>query len=315
MNMLPLIVIAGPTAVGKTDLAIRLAESLDSEIISADSMQVYKYMDIGTAKPTLEQQRMVKHHLIDIVDPSQDFSVADYQTLFNQAVDMLHHKGKIPLVVGGTGLYIRACLRSFSFSDPGPDQELRQKLREETTDSEGMNALYEQLKKVDPLTAERIHPNDHHRIIRALEVYLRTGIPFSKSQKDQPLNSKYQTIYLFLDRNRDELYHRIENRVDQMLDQGLIEEVEELLQKGYSPQLKAMQGLGYQQINQYLQNTISFDEARNLIKQKTRNYAKRQLTWFRKEPVDQWVNISGKNEEFFGEILNYIEGRLNKDVE
>ncbi len=313
--MLPLIVIAGPTAVGKTDLAIRLAKSLNSEIISADSMQVYKYMDIGTAKPTLEEQFMVRHHLIDIVEPNQDFSVADYQKLFNQVVSKLHGKGKIPVVVGGTGLYIRACLRAFSFTDPGADQELRQNLREQALKSEGTHCLYEQLKKVDSVTAERIHPNDHHRIIRALEVYLRTGIPFSEIPKNQPVNDKYQTIYLFLDRNRDELYQRIEKRVDSMLEQGLVEEVEGLLKQGFSPELKAMQSLGYQQINQYLKSIISFEEAQKLMKQKTCNYAKRQLTWFRKEPIDRWVNISGKNEEFFGEILNYIEGRIKKDVE
>ncbi len=313
--MLPLIVIAGPTAVGKTDLAIRVAQNLNTEIISADSMQVYQYMDIGTAKPTLEQQLRAKHHLIDIVEPSQDFSVADYQTLFTQVVDEIHSQGKIPLMVGGTGLYIRACLRSFSFTDPGADPGLRQELWEQALNSENPSMLHEQLTKVDPLTAQRIHPNDNHRIIRALEVYLRTGIPFSEMPKKQPSNNPYHTIYLFLDRNRDELYRRIDERVASMIDQGLIQEVEGLLRLGYTSKLKAMQSLGYLQINQYLQSKISLEEALDLIKQKTRNYAKRQLTWFRKEPVDRWVNISGKNEEFFGEIMNYIEGRLKKDVE
>ncbi len=313
--MLPLIVIAGPTAVGKTDFAIRVAQYLNTEIISADSMQVYQYMDIGTAKPTLEQQLRVKHHLIDVVEPSRDFSVADYQRLFNQVVDKLHSQGKIPLVVGGTGLYIRACLGSFSFADPGADPGLRQKLREQAMNPENSSTLHEQLKKVDPVTAQRIHPNDNHRIIRALEVYFRTGIPFSEMPKKQLSNHQYQTVYLFLDRNRDELYRRIDERAGLMIDQGFIGEVESLLRQGYSPKLKAMQSLGYLQINQYLQNMISLEEALDLIKQKTRNYAKRQLTWFRKEPVDRWVNISGKNEEFFGEIMNYIEGRLKKDVE
>ncbi len=313
--MLPLIVIAGPTAVGKTDLAIRVAQNLNTEIVSADSMQVYQYMDIGTAKPTQKQQLRAKHHLIDVVEPSRDFSVADYQTLFNQVVDKIHSQGKIPLVVGGTGLYIRACLRSFSFMDPGADPELRQELWEQALNSENSSMLHEQLKKVDPVTAQRIHPNDNHRIIRALEVYLRTGIPFSEMPKKQPSNNQYQTIYLFLDRNRDELYQRIDERVGLMIDHGFIQEVEGLLRTGYTSKLKAMQSLGYLQINQYLQSKISLEEALDLIKQKTRNYAKRQLTWFRKEPVDRWVNISGKNEEFFGEIMNYIEGRLKKDVE
>jgi tRNA dimethylallyltransferase len=313
--MLPLIVIAGPTAVGKTDLAMGLAKYFGSEIISADSMQVYKYMNIGTAKPTLEQQQIVKHHLIDIVEPSQDFSVADYQVLFEQTVNMLHNQAKIPIVVGGTGLYIRACLQDFSFTDPGADPELRRKLREQALNSEGAAILHEQLKQVDPLTAARIHPNDNHRIIRALEVYLRTGVPFSELQRNQRSKAKYQTIYLFLDRGREELYRRIEDRVDSMLNQGLVQEVQRLLKQGYSPKLKAMQSLGYQQMNQYLQNMISIEEAQIVMKQKTRNYAKRQLTWFRKEPIDRWLNISGKNEEFFDEILNYIEGRLKQDVE
>ncbi|HBF37453.1 MAG TPA: tRNA (adenosine(37)-N6)-dimethylallyltransferase MiaA, partial [Firmicutes bacterium] len=175
--------------------------------------------------------------------------------------------------------------------------------------------LHEQLKQVDPLTAARIHPNDNHRIIRALEVYLRTGVPFSELQRNQRSKAKYQTIYLFLDRGREELYRRIEDRVDSMLNQGLVQEVQRLLKQGYSPKLKAMQSLGYQQMNQYLQNMISIEEAQIVMKQKTRNYAKRQLTWFRKEPIDRWLNISGKNEEFFDEILNYIEGRLKQDVE
>jgi tRNA dimethylallyltransferase len=313
--MVSLIVIAGPTAVGKTDLAIWLAKHLNGEIISADSMQVYKYMDIGTAKPTLEQQLKVKHHLIDIVEPSQNFSVADYQLLFDQTVNLLDAQGKIPVVTGGTGLYIRACLRAFSFADPGADPEIRQKLWEQALNAEGTDVLHQQLMQVDPWAAARIHPNDNYRIIRALEVYLRTNTPFSVLQREQVAISKYKTIYLFLDRNREQLYRRIEERVDGMIERGLITEVEGLLKQGFSPELKAMQSLGYQQINQYLQKKISLEEANGIIKQKTRNYAKRQLTWFRKEPVDLWTNISDKSEEFFGEILNYIEGRLKQDVE
>jgi tRNA dimethylallyltransferase len=312
--MNPLIVITGPTAVGKTDLAIWLAERLNGEIISADSMQVYKYMDIGTAKPTLEEQQRVKHHLIDIVKPSEDFSVADYRVLFDQTVSSLNGQGKIPLMVGGTGLYIRACLRSFSFIDPGADPELRHKLREQATDA-GPGFLHQRLQQVDPEAAARIHPNDNHRIIRALEVYLHTGTPFSLIRSKQEIALKYPLIYVFLDRDRAELYQRIEVRVDSMLKQGLVLEVKELLKQGFSSNLKAMQSLGYQQINEYIENKISLEQATELIKQKTRNYAKRQLTWFRKEPVDLWINISGPSEEFFGEILNYIEGRLKQDVE
>lgn len=310
-----IIVIAGPTAVGKTDLAIWLAERLQGEIISADSMQVYRYMNIGTAKPSLEQQQRVKHHLIDVVDPDQDFSVADYQVLFDRVVQSLNLQGKIPLMVGGTGLYIRACLRAFSFADPGADLHLRQMLRKQALNATEPNFLHKQLVQVDPVAAARIHPNDDHRIIRALEVYIRTGTPFSLLKAEQETVLKYPAIYVFLDRERAELYHRIEFRVDMMLQQGLVSEVEELLKEGFSPNLKAMQSLGYQQISDYLQNKISLGQAVELIKQKTRNYAKRQLTWFRKEPVDLWIHISGPTEEFFGEILNYIEGRLKQNVE
>ncbi|HBE79572.1 MAG TPA: tRNA (adenosine(37)-N6)-dimethylallyltransferase MiaA [Firmicutes bacterium] len=320
--MRPLIVISGPTAVGKTDCAIWLAEKLHGEIVSADSMQVYKYMDIGTAKPSLEQQQRVKHHLIDIVNPDRDFSVADYQVLFDRTVDSLLRSEKIPVVTGGTGLYIRACLRSYAFTDPGADPEIRRQLRDEAANAGDIDYLYRQLKQVDPETAVKIHPHDSHRLIRALEVYRRTGTPFSKLQAEQEQEqqqqkspSKYPAIFLFLDRDRDELYQRIEARVDIMLQMGLVEEVKSLLEKGYSPELKAMQSLGYHQISQFLENRISLAEAKAQIKQKTRNYAKRQLTWFRKEPVDLWYHISGSNEEFFGEILNYIEGRLKQDVE
>jgi tRNA dimethylallyltransferase len=314
--MKPLIVIAGPTAVGKTDCAIWLAERLHGEIVSADSMQVFKYMDIGTAKPSLEQQQRVKHHLIDIVDPDQDFSVADYQDLFDRTVNSLLRDNKIAVVTGGTGLYIRACLRSYAFIDPGADPEIRRQLRDEAENAGDTDYLYRQLMQVDPETAIKVHPHDSHRLIRALEVYRRTGTPFSKLQAEQQRStSKYATIFLFLDRDRDELYQRIEARVDVMFQMGFINEVKGLFEKGYSPELKAMQSLGYQQISQFLKNRISLAEAEALIKQKTRNYAKRQLTWFRKEPVDLWYHISGSNEEFFGEILNYIEGRLKQDVE
>jgi tRNA dimethylallyltransferase len=313
--MFPIIVISGPTAVGKTDLAIRLSEHLNAEIISADSMQVYKYMDIGTAKPSLKEQQRVKHHLIDIVEPNRDFSVADYQSLFDHTVNMLSSQGKIPLVVGGTGLYIRACLRSFPFKDPGADQKIRQRLREQAAVANEPGFLHQQLKQVDPRAAEKIHPNDTYRVIRALEVFLRTGTPFSLFQAEQETRPRYQAIYLFLNRDRDELYRRIEARVDLMLEQGLVAEVESLLERGFSSELKSMQSLGYQQINDYLQTKISLEQARELIKQRTRNYAKRQLTWFKKEPVDFWVNISGPNQEFFDLILKYIEGRLKQNVE
>ncbi len=315
MKMKPLIVIAGPTAVGKTDLAIRLAEYLNTEIISADSMQVYKYMNIGTAKPTPEQQRRVTHNLINLVAPDQDFSVADYQELFDQTVERIISAGKIPLVAGGTGLYIRACLNYFSFQDPGANYQLREELKTAALNSGEPDFLHRRLQQVDPITAGRIHQNDSRRIIRALEVFYQTGTPISFFQEQRKSIPKYRTIYILLDRDREELYRRIEARVDLMMEEGLIAEVADLLARGYSPELKSMQSLGYKQIGDYLQKKITLEQAVDLTKQLTRNYAKRQLTWFRKEPVDLWINISDNNREFFGEILSYIEGRISQHVE
>jgi len=305
----PVIIIAGPTAVGKTDFAIWLAEQLNTEIISADSMQVYKYMDIGTAKPDDFQQQRVKHHLIDLVLPDENFSVADYQQLFDQTVAEFNQAGRIPLVVGGTGLYIRASIQSFALDDSAqPDTELRNRYKE-LLQTYGNEYLHRKLADVDPEAAGRIHPNDTVRIIRALEVFELTGKPISKLQTKHGL--KYPVIYIFLNRERDELYDRINRRVDLMLEQGLLDEVKKLLNMGFSGDLKPMQGLGYKQMVDYLENRLPFDEAVEQIKQKTRNYAKRQITWFKREPIDYSVNLSGKKEEFYNEILNYIEGRLS----
>ncbi|HYH03426.1 MAG TPA: tRNA (adenosine(37)-N6)-dimethylallyltransferase MiaA [Bacillota bacterium] len=308
--MIPIIVIAGPTAVGKTALALWLARQLDTEIISADSMQVYCWMDIGTAKPSQGEQQQVRHHLIDLVNPDQPFSVADYQCLFNETVDNLVAQGKVPLVVGGTGLYIRACTQSFSLDNPAEaNPEIRARLTG-LAQSEGTTALHQQLIDVDPDAAAAIHPNDLRRIIRALEVFLTTGIPISQIQKKD--DSRFETIYILLNRERPELYHRIEVRVDEMLATGLVAEVKALRDAGYTRDLKPMQSLGYKQINDFLDQHCSFDQAVADIKQKTRNYAKRQLTWFNREPLDLKINLSGKTEEFYPEILRFIEGRLSQ---
>lgn len=308
--MIPIIIIAGPTAVGKTALALWLAQQLDTEIISADSMQVYRFMDIGTAKPSPAEQQLVRHHLIDIVTPDQSFSVADYQSLFAQTVDELVARGKVPLVAGGTGLYIRACTQGFTLDNPAQaNPELRTRLAEQA-EREGSVSLHRWLTEVDPAAAATIHPNDLRRIIRALEVFITTGIPISQIQKKD--ESRYETIYIFLNRDRQELYHRIEVRVDEMLAMGLVSEVKALRDAGYSRKLKSMQSLGYKQINDYLDQLCSFDQAVADMKQKTRNYAKRQLTWFNREPLNLKINLSGKNEEFYPEILRYIEGRLNR---
>jgi tRNA dimethylallyltransferase len=308
--MLPIIIIAGPTAVGKTAFAIWLAQQLHTAIISADSMQVYRAMDIGTAKPTWAEQQQVTHHLIDLVEPDQAFSVANYQEKFNQTVALFNTQHQIPLVVGGTGLYIRASIQGYALDNPAEaHHDLRAALTAQAA-ATGNDSLYQQLMQVDPVAAAQIHPNDLHRLIRALEVYLTTGIPISRLQtKDM---ARFRTIYLLLNRDRAELYHRIEIRVEQMLEQGLVDEVIKLRKQGYAADLKPMQSLGYKQINQYLDAQISLAEAAKLIKQKTRNYAKRQLTWFKHEPLDRELNLSGKDVQFYPEILHYLEGRLSE---
>lgn len=312
MKMGSIIVIAGPTAVGKTEFAIRLCQNLNAEIISADSMQVYKFMDIGTAKPDSGQQLSVKHHLIDLVEPDREFSVADFQIHFDQSFRMITAAGKIPVMVGGTGLYIRACLQAYLFEDPGgANQKLRNELQQQAL-KHGPAFLYDELAKIDPPAARRIHPNDLRRVIRAIEVYQTTGIPLSQLQKARRQERKYRSIFLFLDRDREELYRRIEERVDQMMAAHFPGEVESLLDRGYSPELKPMQGLGYKQITEYLQKKITLEQAVEQMKQQTKNYAKRQLTWFRKEPIDFWANISSNKQEFFPVILNYIKGRLKQ---
>jgi tRNA dimethylallyltransferase len=308
--MLPILVIAGPTAVGKTEFAIGLALQLNTEIISADSMQVYQYMDIGTAKPSLTEQAAAPHHLIDIVPPDREFSVADYQQRFNDKIVEFNRRHKLPLVVGGTGLYIRACVQSYALDNPAnADSGLRRRLAEQAA-REGNAVLFRQLAGVDPEAAARIHPNDQRRIIRALEVYLTTGTPISQLQKKNP--TRFPTVYILLERERAELYRRIENRVDRMMAGGLEEEVVSLVKRGYGYDLKAMQSLGYKQVGDYLQNRCTREAAVAAIKQKTRNYAKRQLTWFHRESLDLSVDLTGKNEQFYREIFKSIEGRLRQ---
>lgn len=312
--MNPLIILAGPTAVGKTELSLKLAQRINGEIISADSMQVYKRMDIGTAKPSREEQGRVPHHLIDLVEPDQDFSVADYKKYFESAVASIYAKGKLPLMTGGTGLYIRACIQAYNLEPGEPLPDLRQELKEQA-ERFGPDYIHQKLAKVDPQAAAKIHPNDLRRVIRALEVYQSTGLPISELQQKRSARFKYNVIYLFLNREREELYRRIELRVEQMINAGLIEEVRSLLESGFSPNLKSMQSLGYKQLCRYLQGTVSLEEAVASIKQETRHYAKRQLTWFRREPIDYTINIFGDLQEYFGDILNYIEGRLGVNVE
>ena len=279
----PLIILTGPTAVGKTDLSIALAKKIGGEIISADSMQVYRHMDIGSAKIMPEQMDGIPHHLIDILDPTQEFNVVSFQQLARQAMDGIYERGHIPIVTGGTGFYIQALLYDIDFTDNDEDTALRRDL-EEIAETQGNEALYDRLKQIDPESCEMIHANNIKRVIRAIEFYEKTGMKISEHNKAQRQNSSpYNFAYFVLNDDRDKLYDRIEARVDMMMEQGLVEEVRRLSAMGCTSKMVSMQGLGYKEILAYLDGDITLGEAVYLIKRDTRHFAKRQLTWFRRE--------------------------------
>lgn len=286
-----LAVITGPTAIGKTEIAMAVAKSLNGEIVSADSMQVYRHMDIGTAKPGPEERREVPHHMIDVVDPDEPFSVARFQEGAREAIIRIREKGRLPLLVGGTGLYIRAVADNLMFPDKGEDQGLREALKREAMEK-GSEYLYAKLLNVDPDGAKTIHPNDVRRIIRALEVYHLTDRPISELQKlrGQP-HSSYNLAMVGLRCNRDSLYARIDARVDRMIELGLVAEVKHLVDMGYGDCIISMQALGYKEIIRHLRSEITLDEAVRIIKRDTRHYAKRQFTWFKKDPRIEWVDL------------------------
>ncbi len=288
----PILILAGPTAVGKTEASLVLARERGAEIVSADSMQIYRGMDIGTAKPSREQQKLVYHHMIDIVEPDQPYSVGDYLRDARAAIDGIIASGGVPIVVGGTGLYIRALMRGL-FHGPPADLALRERLI--MRESEGpAGILYADLVKVDPGAAVKIHPNDLRRTVRALEVFYLRDRKLSDYQKEHGFkDTRYAFRVLFLVRNRIELYRRIEQRVDRMLDEGLEEEVRKLQQRGYRPDSIALQGLGYKHFFDYFLGKTSRDEAIALLKRDTKRFAKRQFTWFRREAGAHWVDISG----------------------
>lgn len=272
-----IVIIIGPTAVGKTNYAIKLAKAKNKEIISADSMQVYKNMDIGTAKPSKKEQQGIFHHLLSIKKPDESWTVADFISECRKKIKLILKKGKLPIVVGGTGLYINALLQGFSFPIIEADPEYRKKLYKQDS-----LKLYEKLNQIDPAAAKKIHPNDKKRIVRALEVFHKTGKPISQAQNKNPLSKEYDIQIKFLDLPREKLYERINQRVDNMIKKGLINEVKKLKAKGYDKNFPSMQGLGYKEILDYLDNKTTKEAAIDLIKQKTRNFARRQLVWFRR---------------------------------
>ena len=286
----PLVVIVGPTAVGKTEFSILLALRVNGEVVTADSMQVYRGLDIAAAKPTKEQMRGVVHHLIDVRDPDEEFNVAEYRLLAQRAIASIHEKGRLPVLSGGTGLYVKAVLDEFLFPDEGADPALRAELEREAART-GPAALHDRLKAVDPASAARIHPHDVRRVVRALEVYVRTGVPLSEHLKVKAAPAPpYETLMFGLTRPRDELYRRIEERVDDQIRMGLIEEVKGILARYGEPKV-ARQALGFKEIASYLKGECTLEEAVYLLKRDTRRFAKRQYTWFRKDPRIKWIRL------------------------
>ena len=290
--MQKLIVLVGPTAIGKTELSLTLAKEFGCEIISMDSMQVYKYMDIGTAKPTQEERSTVPHHLVDFVDPADEYNVSRFVSDAHSSGEKIQSHNRLPMIVGGTGLYLRGLLEGI-FEMVSVPENIRERL-EETARERGLRYLFEKLTEYDPESAERLHPNDRQRVMRALEIYYTTGAPWSKHLKEQQKKQKevgkrgFKTVKIGLHRDREILYERINRRVDIMVEQGLLAEVENLLSMGYTPELNSMQSLGYKHMLNYIDSTWNWEEALRLLARDTRHYAKRQLTWFGRDPEIQW---------------------------
>ena len=290
MNKIPIIVIGGPTASGKTSLSIELAKQFQTEIISCDSMQIYKYMNIGTAKPDMEERDGIVHHMLDIIEPSVPYSVAEFVSNAHKITKEIYEKGKVPVAVGGTGLYINSLINDVDFREDDSSAELRKEL-EQTEKEKGIDYLVDMLKTFDEVSAERIHKNNKRRIIRAIEFYKMTGVPISVHQEETKKKiSRYNPCMLAIKWDMTKLYERIEKRVDIMLEMGLIDEVKSLCEKGYTQSMLSMQGIGYKEIIAYLNGEVSLDEAIYNIKIGTRHYAKRQMTWFNKDERVNWIN-------------------------
>lgn len=312
--MLNLAAIVGPTGVGKSSIAVRVGRSLDIEIISCDSMQIYRGMDVGTAKIAEKEMGGIPHHMIDIVDPDQQFSVSDYQKMVRPLIQEINERGRLPILVGGTGLYYQVVVDDYELYPIKAAPEVRQALNEEAR-MLGNFALYKKLESLDPEATTRINPNDRKRLVRALEVIEVTGRPFSSLQKRNP--GLYRLAAAGLTMPRPQLYQRLEKRVDSMLQNGLLEEVRTLLGKGYEPGLNSMQALGYAQIIRHFQGFQTWEETEDEIKRDTRRYAKRQLTWFRRDSRINWWDMSDYNEDvtLIDKICEYFRRTLVGDVE
>ena len=302
----PLIILTGPTAVGKTQISIRLAKCIGGEIISADSMQVYRHMDIGSAKIKLQEMEGIPHHLIDVLEPDEEFNVVAFQTMAKQAMDIIYERGKIPIVVGGTGFYIQALLYDIDFSKEQGDRTYR-KVLERQAQEKGSAWLHSMLYKLDEKAAEEIHPNNTKRIIRALEYYHLTGQKISEhNARERAKCSPYLSAYFVLNDERRQLYERIDRRVDKMMDEGLLDEVRKLKAMGMYEKMVSMQGLGYKELLAFLDGRLSLEEAVYIIKRDTRHFAKRQITWFKRERDIIWLN----RQDFAGDEAAILEKML-----
>ena len=310
----PLIILTGPTAVGKTKASIGLAKALNGEIISADSMQVYKYMDIGSAKIRPKEMQGITHYLIDELEPDEEFHVVKFQQMAKEAMEAIYAKGKIPIVVGGTGFYIQALLYDIDFTESNEDNAYRQEL-EQLADEQGAEYLHDMLRKVDPVSADTIHANNVKRVIRALEFYHQTGEKISEhNEQERAKESPYDFCYFVLNDHREKLYERINLRIDQMLEEGLVDEVKALKDKGYTRDMVSMQGLGYKEILDYLNNECTLEEAIYILKRDTRHFAKRQLTWFRRERDVIWIekpSYDYDEDKILEAMLNSIRERTD----
>lgn len=309
MKKIPLIVVPGATASGKTALGIALAQQFGGEVVSADSMQIYKQMNIGTAKPTIEEMQGVAHHLLDFVAPDTPFSVADYTALAHEVIADIHQRGKVPVLVGGTGLYINSVVNDVTFGETDINQQRRDEL-ETLARQQGGEALLRLLEQVDPLSAKSIHPNNQRRIIRAIEFYEQTGVPISEHQmQTRQVQSRYAPILIGILWERDVLYRRIDQRVDFMLEAGLLEEVQGLMRQGYTKQMNSMKGIGYKEVMDYFRGLTTYEEMVRILKRDSRRYAKRQLTWFRRDARIHWIPAGGHMVE---EAVRYVREQWEK---
>ncbi|UVI27699.1 tRNA (adenosine(37)-N6)-dimethylallyltransferase MiaA [Paenibacillus spongiae] len=309
-----LLVLIGPTAVGKTRTSLDIAKAWNAEIISGDSMQVYRGMDIGTAKIKPEEREGIPHHLIDILEPVEPFSVADFQERCTALIADITKRGKLPFIVGGTGLYVESVAYGYGFADVGSDEAYREEMQQ-FADRYGAGALHDKLRAIDPDSACRLHMNDQRRIIRALEIYHLTGVTLSEQLEGQKKTSPYELCIVGLMTDRKLLYERINRRVDAMIEAGLVAEVQGLLDRGVSPGAIAMQGLGYKEIIAYLQGLYTLEAAVELLKRDTRRYAKRQLSWFRHMKDIAWIDVSENLDENLKVIHAIIAGKFGVDLE